>query len=409
MGTSASASIISTETAAVAIINGQQRATMQHHQQDHPPSPSAKGSTDGTGGDVDDNDIDVDDDDDSKENALSSALILPMTMTIAAATDANANTASSNTNTGKRRRRRDTRCNKGSAAGGAVVPPDDQTTTTTALMPSPGSSCGVRRRTAGGVAVFETDGSIGDGRNKRCKTSKEKDQEDMEWICAECKEAECGLVAVAAEEDNGDDNGNGDHDGFLFCDGPCRRIFHLPCAGLSKPPDSDGEWLCKDCGNGRHACAYCSEYGQDGVDVFPCGERSCCGLFFHEACLQARNVDYTYSSHALAANDGGSSGPPRSDGDGEDDDDDEEEETPRIPLFTCPAHHCWTCTQKDMIQIEKEEVEKEQRQREEEDDTAAQQNGGTAKKKTQKRRRSKKRDTIFKSKTEARIYVSEYV
>jgi hypothetical protein len=126
-------------------------------------------------------------------------------------------------------------------------------------------------------------------------TRKEKEaKEDMAWICAECKEAECGLVLQSDKKDNSptetettitsssDDDTSAD---FLICDGSCHRIFHLPCAGLTKEPPTDDDWLCQDCLKTEHACAYCGEYGKDNVNVFPC-QHDQCGLFFHEACLR---------------------------------------------------------------------------------------------------------------------------
>uniref|UniRef100_A0A7S4EMD7 PHD-type domain-containing protein n=1 Tax=Pseudo-nitzschia australis TaxID=44445 RepID=A0A7S4EMD7_9STRA len=56
-----------------------------------------------------------------------------------------------------------------------------------------------------------------------------EDKEDMAWICAECKEAECGLVGA---DDSAD---------LLLCDGPCHRIFHIPCAGLTAAPSTDDD------------------------------------------------------------------------------------------------------------------------------------------------------------------------
>lgn len=80
---------------------------------------------------------------------------------------------------------------------------------------------------------------------------------------------------------------------------------------------------------------------------------------------------------------------------GDDNDDDyERDENSRIPIFTCNAHHCWTCSQEDMIQLEKDEK------------TIAEQNrrNGFNKKKTSRKKR-KKTQSIFDPKG-GRLYVS---
>lgn len=224
----------------------------------------------------------------------------------------------------------------------------------------------------------KSNGDNGAPSKKKTKTSKQQDKEDMSWICAECKEADCGLVTKQQPGTAGADDAPGDS--FLICEGWCHRIFHVPCAGLSKVPDSDDAWLCKDCTKKEHACAFCSEYGVDNVDVFPCQDELC-GLFFHEACLQTHHVDYNYQK----TNENVVQSPAAAD-----DEDLEEEETPKIPLFTCPAHHCWTCTQKDMIRLEKEEA------------IARRAKSGTSKKNNN---RKKKNKSIFQSKP-GRLFVS---
>jgi len=106
--------------------------------------------------------------------------------------------------------------------------------------------------------------------------------------------------------------------------------------------------------------------------VFPC-QHDRCGLFFHEACLRFHHVEYTYSNCASPVlikkkdNDRINKSPSRStemedsmvgENDkiiSDNDDEDEQDEESRIPIFTCHAHHCWTCTQKCMIQLEKDE------------------------------------------------------
>ena len=211
------------------------------------------------------------------------------------------------------------------------------------------------------------------------KPKKDVDKEDMAWICAECKEAECGLV------------GSDDSADFLICDGPCHRIFHIPCAGLTKAPSTDDDWFCQDCSRKEHACAYCGEYGEDFVNVFPCQDGQC-GLFFHESCLRLHDVEYTYArntSHPSGDN-------PTKGGVtiNSSDEEDEQDDGPRIPIFTCHAHRCWTCTQKDMIKLEKEER------------ALAQQNNKTNGKKGKASRKKRKKNTsIFQCKA-GRLYVS---
>ena len=187
-------------------------------------------------------------------------------------------------------------------------------------------------------------------------TSTEIDKDDMDWICCECKEAECMMDPSA--------------DQFLICDGKCERIFHYPCAGLSALPTSDDDWLCKDCIKKEHQCAICHEYGKDDEDVFLCKKEGC-GLFFHESCLEMQDVEV---AHEDFHKDNG--------------------EIVSVPVFTCNAHSCWTCTQNDMILKEKEEEEA----------TALQNEANGQKKKGKK---SKKRKSIFQCKTESRIYVSD--
>ena len=239
-------------------------------------------------------------------------------------------------------------------------------------------------------------------KNTKPTTTKEE-KEDMAWICTECKEAECGLV-------DADDSAD-----FLICDGPCHRIFHIPCAGLTKAPSTNDDWLCQDCSRKEHACAYCSEYGTDYVDVFPCQDDQC-GLFFHEACLRLHHVDYTYSAdpshvvpHNNCNNDNKITKSTTSETEdsialqneklvSDDNDEDEQDEEYRIPLFTCHAHRCWTCTQKDMIQLEKDERLLEQ-QNQKGDKTTKNKKGKSSRKKR------KKNTSIFKCKP-GRLYVS---
>eukprot|EP00980_Cylindrotheca_fusiformis_P003840 scaffold858_cov123-Cylindrotheca_fusiformis.AAC.16 len=195
----------------------------------------------------------------------------------------------------------------------------------------------------------------------RAKTKSKSHDHDMSWICGECKEADCMMDPSCSE--------------FLICDGQCERVFHYPCAGLSKLPDSDEDWICKDCTRQQHQCAICHDYGKDNEDVFRCKKEKC-GLFFHESCLQLQDVDVTMvpasaTSSVSSENDGNL-------------------EPCSVPVFTCPAHHCWTCTQDDMIEKEKEKRKME----------ASATNG----QKKRKKKRKKKQVTIFKQKTESRLY-----
>lgn len=227
-----------------------------------------------------------------------------------------------------------------------------------------------------------------DGSSKRKTAStKQQDKEDMAWICAECKEADCGLVTKQQATCDGSsdpkEESSAPGDSFLICDGSCRRIFHVPCAGLSHVPDSDDDWLCKDCTRKEHACGFCGQYGKDNEDVFPCQD-DVCGLFFHESCLQTHHVEYEYrkrddDKRSVDLLSGSSV-----------EDDLEEEQDAEIPVFTCPAHDCWTCTQRDMIRLEKEEEEAKRRQ-----------NGN------KKNKRKKRNQSIFQSKP-GRLFVSSW-
>lgn len=144
---------------------------------------------------------------------------------------------------------------------------------------------------------------------KKPKTTKEVDREAefaTSWICTECKEAECMMQPEATE--------------LIVCDGPCRRLFHYPCAGLSSIPPEDEPFFCYDCQKEQHICSICLEYGIDGEDVFKC-KVSSCGLFYHESCLAMNGVPVQQTP-----------GGPNEDSLGQ-------------RTFKCPAHHCWTCTQ----------------------------------------------------------------
>lgn len=235
---------------------------------------------------------------------------------------------------------------------------------------------------------------------KRKSTSSSKsDSDDMNWVCADCKEAEC-MLDPSAEH-------------FLLCDGLCHRVFHYPCAGLSSIPDSDEDWICRDCTQGRHQCAFCHQYGKDNVDVFPC-RRDSCGLFFHEACLALNNVEVKMESKCASVASGSGtattanttppvSGPPSVI---EADDDallgDEtlaanvaDVAVTSVPIFTCPAHTCWTCTQKDALQQDLQSQAAEQQQK-----------GSNKGGKRNKRGGRKTKQSIYQCKTEGRLFVS---
>lgn len=196
------------------------------------------------------------------------------------------------------------------------------------------------------------------------KTKRDSNNDDMSWICGECKEADCMMQPSCSD--------------FLICDGQCERVFHYPCAGLSELPDADDDWVCKDCTRQNHQCAICHDYGKDNEEVFRC-KKDQCGLFFHESCLELQDVQVTMVPTQTKVN----LAEPEND---------MHIELSTVPVFTCPAHHCWTCTQDDMIQKEK--------------DLASKQALATNGQKKSKKKRSKKQHTIFKQKTETRLYVS---
>ena len=98
-------------------------------------------------------------------------------------------------------------------------------------------------------------------RTRQKKVEDAEEEFKMAWICCECKEAECMM--------------HPDADQLLICEGPCRRLFHYPCAGLAQPPAEDEAYICHDCRNGKHLCALCQSYGTDNEDVFPCRDPKC--------------------------------------------------------------------------------------------------------------------------------------
>ena len=205
--------------------------------------------------------------------------------------------------------------------------------------------------------------------NRKAKAQMEK--EDMEWVCALCKEAECMMQPNADE--------------FLICDGSCQRVFHYPCAGLAQIPDKNQDWICQDCTQRRHLCSFCHEYGQDQVDVFKC-RKDKCGLYFHESCLALHNVPVKMEQINTKEHNSSKSSPKNVEANplGNDIAPDV------IPMFTCPAHQCWTCTQVEELQREREDAE------------AVKKDTGNKKKK----KRGKNAKSIFMCKSEGRIYVS---
>lgn len=144
--------------------------------------------------------------------------------------------------------------------------------------------------------------------------------DDMLWICNECREAECLEDPDAI---------------LMICEGKCNRTFHNTCCGVkSNVVSSEETWVCSDCSNKKHRCAVCQEYGKDDNEVFLC-EKKGCGMFFHESCLRMQNVDIRLvemsdacgeAKEVLSTIDDDSSVAFR-------------------PIFTCPAHSCWTCTE----------------------------------------------------------------
>ena len=161
-------------------------------------------------------------------------------------------------------------------------------------------------------------------KKKASKTLSAEAEFDTVWICVECKEAECMMQT--------------DADALLICEGPCARGFHYPCAGLAALPKSDEPWICKDCLQQQHLCSLCQEYGKDGEDVFKCRKDNC-GLFFHEACLSMHQVEIEMqpaTEHPVKVD--GETPPSKIDSS-------IAEEEKVVPVFTCPSHCCWTCTQ----------------------------------------------------------------
>jgi len=220
------------------------------------------------------------------------------------------------------------------------------------------------------------------GRKKKVEELDPEQEFETQWICTECKEAECHIVPDASV--------------LLICEGPCRRLFHYPCVGLKEVPPVDVPYRCPDCTAGKHRCSFCQDYGVDGVDVWLCDRRTC-GLFFHEACLAMRNVDVQVVGGGGAVLEGTTSTTNDSDGG---------TSTPTTTTtsggggrlsFVCPAHCCWTCTQTDLKERERLNIR-----------DAARGGGNGKKKKSQqpKRRRAGAAGGSFEGKSEKFLYVS---
>jgi hypothetical protein len=190
------------------------------------------------------------------------------------------------------------------------------------------------------------------------KASTAEEEFDTVWICVECKEAECMLQTDADE--------------LLICEGPCARGFHFPCAGLSQLPEVHEPWICKDCSQRQHACSLCQEYGKDGEDVFKC-QKDNCGLFFHEACLSMHQVEIQQIRQQPT----------------QAKETDVEADDKYTPVFTCPSHWCWTCTQVPPKQSNEETTTNPPKKK-----------GKKGKKKLSPL------EQAFKSKTESRLFVS---
>jgi len=216
-------------------------------------------------------------------------------------------------------------------------------------------------------------------KSKTCKSKpvvskKDQEQSDMAWICVACREAECAI------DPNSD---------LLFCEGPCRRLFHSACAGLAQVPSDDEIWQCHNCVIKKHHCSFCQDLGQDNEDVFKC-QKPDCGMFFHEGCLEMQNIPIMETDKGITA-------VSTIDAPASPDDNDEgyteggllstaTGEAPKTLKFTCPAHWCWTCTQDDMFH------------------DAAAPNDGSSKIKSKGRRKKKKMTNAFASKKGSRLF-----
>jgi len=191
------------------------------------------------------------------------------------------------------------------------------------------------------------------GRKTSSRSKKKKDEDslvkefDTSWICCECKEADCHMIPKE-DADNGDD-------ALIICEGPCRRLFHYPCAGLTRIPAES--YVCKDCETNRFSCAICQTYGVADSDVFKCQE-SKCGLFFHEACLNMQDIPFRLEEEeqppTMANAPDVQDGQNASETNSKSAENVASNELPAkiVPsyrrVFTCSAHACWCCSQEDM-------------------------------------------------------------
>ena len=102
--------------------------------------------------------------------------------------------------------------------------------------------------------------------------------------------------------------GGAEGDELLYCDGQCRRAFHLTCVPSNNPPppaEDDGavpgrtRWRCADCRCSRMRCFLCKRWGSTPEEVVGCGRRAC-GKFYHPDCLAASLQQFGAQSGAPA-------------------------------------------------------------------------------------------------------------
>lgn len=71
---------------------------------------------------------------------------------------------------------------------------------------------------------------------------------------------------------------------LVTCSGRCLRMYHLCCAGISKP---DSKWKCFSCSHHQHECMICHKKGKEG-DSFTKGRKR---LFtFYEQWLRYNDI-----------------------------------------------------------------------------------------------------------------------
>jgi hypothetical protein len=108
--------------------------------------------------------------------------------------------------------------------------------------------------------------------------------------------------------------------------------------GLEAVPE--GKWVCEDCEKGRHPCAACGVVSEDDVEggVTKCRKGSC-GLHYHESCLGMYNcrVDEGARERQEERQQAG-------------------DDSYVPPIFTCPAHFCWTCGDLDLRKPKKKKA-----------------------------------------------------